>query len=355
MPLQNIKPVLFICPTRSTFISVDRQILESAYSVESIYLNQDGTKAGYLWNIARMKIRVLFSRASLVVVWFADYHAAVAILAARISGKKSVVMLGGYDAVSYPELGMGVYTSAPRSLCAKLALRMCTRIIANHESLVSSQNLYYNPAGHPEGVKNLLPGLRTPVDVVYNATPAKAPETLNTPREDVFLCVGTTPRFNDIINKGWDIVVATARRMPDQNFVIVGLDPVWCSEFKRRFHSDELPNLLIHGPLPHAQVLHMMLTSKYFIQPSISEGMPNALMEAMLMGCIPIGSNVAGIPMIIADLGIVFSKRDPQCLKDALLKAMRLQVSPADISASVATRFSMENRAAGILAVLRKL
>ena len=45
--------------------------------------------------------------------------------------------------------------------------------------------------------------------------------------------------------------------------------------------------------------------SEFYIQLSISVGFPNALCEAMLCGCIPIGSKVGAIPNIIDSTGFL--------------------------------------------------
>jgi glycosyltransferase involved in cell wall biosynthesis len=55
---------------------------------------------------------------------------------------------------------------------------------------------------------------------------------------------------------------------------------------------------------------HKNIQHEYYFQLSIMEGFPNALAEAMLCGCIPIGSNVSGIPFIIGDTGYILNKRD---------------------------------------------
>jgi glycosyltransferase involved in cell wall biosynthesis len=354
-PRDSKPQVLFIYPTISTFVEVDKHILESRFSVQTLCLDQAISRLRYVYKIACMKFRILTSPAKLIVIWFSDYHAVVAVLLARLLGKKSVIFVGGYDAVCYPALGMGVYTSRLRGFCASMALKLCDRIIVNHAALVRSQNFYYDPKGHREGILNLVPGLRTPINVVHNAITTKAPINLNEPRKEQFLCVGSIPRFNDIINKGWDLVINVAKARPEWSFVIVGMEEVWLNKLEKLYAFRSLPNLLILPRQPHNVVLEMMRESKYFIQASISEGMPNALMEAMLMGCVPVGSNVSGIPLIMGTFGVVFTRRDPASLEEALEKAVRLKHNPIDVSNSVQERFPLRKRAAGVLNILDDL
>ena len=46
--------------------------------------------------------------------------------------------------------------------------------------------------------------------------------------------------------------------------------------------------------------------TKFYFQGSRLEGLPNSLCEAMLCGCVPIGSKVFGIPDAIGNTGILF-------------------------------------------------
>jgi len=53
-------------------------------------------------------------------------------------------------------------------------------------------------------------------------------------------------------------------------------------------------NLTIYGQLPHYEVLRLMGESQIYIGNSISDGMPNTLLEAIIMGAFPIQSNPGG-------------------------------------------------------------
>ncbi|MDZ4183242.1 MAG: glycosyltransferase family 4 protein [Candidatus Cloacimonadaceae bacterium] len=341
---------IFIIPTRSSFIRVDEAILGKRFQLSNFYLAQDVSKLAYLARMLMMIPLLLCKpKTGLVVIWFADYHAAVAVFISRLLGSKTLIFVGGYDAVCYPELGMGVYTKALRGFCASFALRHCDRIIVNHQALAASDNLYYSPQGHPEGVQRLVPGLRTPIDVVHNAITTTAPISLKSDRNIHFLAVGSTPRYMDVLNKGYDLLIDTARRMPEHSFVIVGIRPRWFPRIESNFKTSSIPNLRILPPLPQAKVFELMQDSLVFAQPSISEGMPNALMEAMLMGCVPVGSSVAGIPMIIGDFGIVFDARDVPALHNALTLALKLVADRDAISKSISDRFSVAKRETGIL------
>lgn len=53
------------------------------------------------------------------------------------------------------------------------------------------------------------------------------------------------------------------------------------------------------GSLPHEQVFKLLDSIDFYIQPSLQEGLPRALIEAMSRACPASGSNVGGIPEIL--------------------------------------------------------
>jgi glycosyltransferase involved in cell wall biosynthesis len=167
--------------------------------------------------------------------------------------------------------------------------------------------------------------------------------------------VGGTPRYKDIFNKGFDLIFSVAALEPDWHFVLIGIDIQWMPGLERDFAISSLRNVVILPAIPHEEVLDLMQTSSIYVQPSISEGMPNALMEAMIHGCIPVGSNVAGIPTLIGDWGVIFYQRKAADFRAAIQLAMDLHPDRQAISNSIRERFNPIIRQQALLENLRKL
>src|SRR5690606_13654935 len=82
-------------------------------------------------------------------------------------------------------------------------------------------------------------------------------------------------------------------------------------------------NMNFLGTIGPAQLKDHFVKNSIYVQPSIMEGFPNALCEAMLMGCIPIASDMTSMPKIVGDAGAIIAKRDPALL----IKAIEMFIS----------------------------
>lgn len=71
------------------------------------------------------------------------------------------------------------------------------------------------------------------------------------------------------------------------------------------------------GQLTHEEVLNWLDDVDIYIQPSLQEGLPRALIEAMSRACPAIGSTTAGIPELLED-GCIFRRGDQKDLKRVL-------------------------------------
>ena len=132
----NKKPVFFyIKPNNSSFIRNDEKILSKNFEVDSILLNQSNGNVKYGLKLLKLSLLLFYKslrRPIVFVSWFGDYHSAIASFVGRITGVKTVIFIGGQEAVSYHDLGKGVYRKAIRSAFVKYALKNTDLIIANH-------------------------------------------------------------------------------------------------------------------------------------------------------------------------------------------------------------------------------
>ncbi len=74
------------------------------------------------------------------------------------------------------------------------------------------------------------------------------------------------------------------------------------------------------GPMDHDHIFSWLDTVDIYIQPSLTEGMPRALIEAMSRGCPCIGSNAGGMPELLPP-AYIFPKGKAQALVRILASA----------------------------------
>lgn len=77
------------------------------------------------------------------------------------------------------------------------------------------------------------------------------------------------------------------------------------------------------GRIPNTELAAIMRGYTYFVLPSLHEGLPKALLEAMASGLICIGTDIPGTADIIRDgeTGYLASTPSPDCLANALTRA----------------------------------
>ncbi len=101
-------------------------------------------------------------------------------------------------------------------------------------------------------------------------------------------------------------------------------------EFSKEKNLDTMENVTIYKQLPQNEVLKLMGKSKIFIGNSISDGMPNTLLEAIIMGSFPIQSNPGGASKEIIDNGIngllIINPEDVNEIKDLIKIALANEV-----------------------------
>jgi glycosyltransferase involved in cell wall biosynthesis len=70
------------------------------------------------------------------------------------------------------------------------------------------------------------------------------------------------------------------------------------------------------------EILRLYQVARVYCLPSLVEGMPNSLCEAMLCGCVPVAVDVGGVSDVVGNVGLLPRFGDQEALIAALRKAL---------------------------------
>jgi glycosyltransferase involved in cell wall biosynthesis len=253
--------------------------------------------------------------------------------AARIAGRRSM-----------PEYDISPLPGARK--LRKLA-DACTDVVIANSPTVREGWLRENPklAGRVEVVGN---GIRVPQ---VDPAPPEADGRLR------IVCVA-----NLIDYKGHRVLVDALARLRDRDdwrAHLVGEGP------ERAAIEDQLRatgiegRVTMHGAQPSERVHALLKSSEIAVLPSFTEGLPNAVMEAMAQGVPVVASDVGGVRDLLGGgAGIVVPPREPEPLADGLRTflddATRRAAAGAEGLNEIRARYSIEAMRDGTLGVIRR-
>lgn len=352
------KKVILFYLNYSTFVKEDDQILTSEFSVRKYRFEASKKPLMFFFEIFKLLfysiLHIPFN--DVVYIWFADYHSLLPAFIAKIFRKKVVIVIGGYDAVSIPSINFGVFRKRNfRAFCARKSLQMADLILPVDESLVQGFNLYADPEnkGYQIGIAHFVSPISGKIVVVPTGyDPEKWHIIPDTKREKSVITIGGAPDMQTFRRKGLDLLIEAARLMPETMFYIVGL------KGKMNDYALQIAPKNVHslGYLPNDELPLLLNQHKVFAQFSMSEGLPNTLCEAMLCGCIPVGSQVNGIPKGIGQTGYILDSKNAEKACQLLKKALD---SPTGMSekarAHILQHFLLAFRKEKIVSLVRSL
>jgi len=134
--------------------------------------------------------------------------------------------------------------------------------------------------------------------------------------------------------------------------VIIGSGPL---EEKLRKEITKLgltEKVLLIGREPHNRIPSWINASDIFLLPSLNEGFPTVIPEAMACGKPIIGTNVGGIPDAISDedIGILVNAADPEALAQAILDSLSRKW-PSERICESAQKYSLRTITEQILSI----
>jgi len=273
--------VLFVYRHFSTFIERDLNVLEKRYKLILIHATNNVLKS-------LVKFLVYTPACDVIFVWFAGHQAFLSVLFAKFFRKKAVVIAGGYDAAYVPEIDYGVFICWWRGVLANFVYRYIDRILVVDQSLK----------------RDIVKNTGLPINYKIETVPTGYDYNKWTPqgekKEKLVVTVGEV-NWSNLKRKGFETFVKAANHFSDVKFVLIGK------------HSDKSINYLksiapsnvdFPGFVSERKLTEYHQRAKVYCQLSRYEGLPNALCEAMLCECIPVGTKNCGIPTAIGNTGL---------------------------------------------------
>lgn len=350
-----LKPtVLYVCHSITSFTKIDTLILGNKFKIIIFEFHIKGALSiPLLWIKQKIFLWKNIKNSSMVFCMFAGYHTLIPVIFARMFNKPCIIVAGGIDAVSFPSVNYGNFNKFLLSKFTAWTFRWCSHIAPISDYLVNSEYNYQDDDFKRQGFLFHVKNLKTPYTVVYNGFETKHWFSENEVRlKNSFLTIAANLESESRRKiKGIDMVLEAAKLFPEHNFTIIG---------SKSEHSNfEIPtNVKIIPFVPHHELRAIYCKHDYYLQLSMSEGFGNTLAEAMLCGCIPIGSNAGAIPYIIGKNGFILKRKDSNELKSVFLQAMnsnQKEVLRELARQSILERFSIEKRGEALYKIINTL
>lgn len=343
--------ILFVTPSLQSFVKNDINLLSNRFNV--VVNTYDWRKK----NLAPLFILLQFlsiirtlPAVKFTIISFGGYWAFFPCLLGKLFGKPTYIILHGTDCASIPELNYGSLRIPLLKWVCKKSYQWATALFPVSKSLEYTKTDFFSKdAEIKNGFRHHFPRLTTTSFTIPNGFDPEywKPEEQTQREENAFLAVFSAVQF---VLKGGDLICEIAQRFPQCQFRIVGMDK---PEGMEKLSS----NVSFLGKLDRKTLRSYYSRSGFYFQLSVFEGFGCALCEAMLCGCIPIGSKVNEIPEIIGDAGLILPFRNIDLLEKLMQNALDLGNKPElrQISrARVISKYSLENRKKLLFSLLPK-
>lgn len=304
--------IIYIFPENSAFIRKDIKFLSQRYDVVTPshdWKSKGATPLNFVKQFIFLCRHLGGSKA--VFVMFGGYWSFLPSLLGKILRIPVYIIPGGTDCVSFPTLKYGSLRKPVMRTFIRWSFTLCHELLPVDESLVITDYSFHELSDYPkQGYMYFFPRITTPYRVIHNGfDPGFFNCDFAGKRAGTFIIVATVTNMTRVRVKGIDLVLYLAGQFPQCSFTMIGISDSVVSQL------GPIPgNVTIHPFLEQAKFRSYLAESQFVLQLSVSEGFPNALCEAMLCHCIPVGSTVGAMPEIIGETGFLAASSEKEYL-----------------------------------------
>lgn len=322
--------VLVVYNTPSRFVYVDCELLAKRYSVTARFEPSR-------WRVNPVKTWREVGKHDMVFCWFASWHSFFPVLAARLQGKPSVVVVGGFDTADVPQAGYGSQRGGVRKILARTIMKYATQLIVNSAS------------ARAETMQRSISGDK--ISLVYHGVPCP-PVAPPEQRKRMVLTVGVVSRDN-LLRKGLLPFVQAARFLPHVRFVHAGR---WLDDSIAKLRAEAAPNVEFLSFVSDEVLAGLYRDASVYVQASLHEGFGMSLAEAMAAGCIPVVTQCAALPEVAGESGVYIAEATPRAIATGIATALEGNYARrVEAHRRILERFSLAQREEGLNRVLECL
>lgn len=280
-----------------------------------------------------------------IISHFAGHHSVLPTLL----GFRTHIIIAGADACSFPGIGYGSFRKPWMRIAMAYSMRNASTLLPVHESLRRFKNTFSDFGPPEQGYSRFVHGLNAterPLPYGFDIKHWPSREARTTRSGAICIAMGASAGNPVHFRKGVDLIVEAARALPGLPFTVVGVT-------RTESYTGLPTNVRLIGRVNQPNLLELYQSHSIYLQPSVMEGFPNALCEAMLCGCLPVVSAITSMPSIVGDTGVIITERRPEALI-AAIKAL-LEADPEEVEARrKAARerilpYTMQRRLEGLL------
>ncbi|MFH1944805.1 MAG: glycosyltransferase [Acidobacteriota bacterium] len=240
---------------------------------------------------------------------FADNHTLLTLLISKLLRKKTLVIIGGYEVGRIDGLKYGLNRSLFFPAVVRFILKHADHLLPVSDNLV-------------QDAKDTIGSITNNITVIPNGFDSHLYTAPTGDKKNEVLCVALCKDFTIYRLKGIDQLIQTAAITSEIPYIIVGIHDELIKKIK--LHSPS--NVDFRSALPQKELISLYQQAKVYCQLSLREGHPNALCEAMLCECVPVGADVPGIRQVIGDTGYLVNPSIPENIAKAIKQALKAQI-----------------------------
>lgn len=332
----NANPKILFCSREvGPWMDRDEDILSEHFPTRRVFLS----------NSCLLKFQWLKDLiwCDLVYLWFASYFATPVVLAAKLFGKKLIIVTGGYDVARADQIGHGTYSKGfLQKSFRSFLLRQADSILCVSE--FNKKEAVTN-AGLNAEVCHVIP-------LAVQGPPADFTPQRWEARKNQAVMIASATR-GSYRTKGLDQLLILAKACPDVNFILIGSLDEFCQNL---IQAEGLKNLTTTGFLEYQSrpFLEVLNQSKVALQLSSYESFGAAIIDAGLCGCEMLVFNSGALAEVVSDSGNLVPYGDITGLSHKLRGLLGQDHSnKGDITQKLIKKYAPKTREAALVSYIK--